>query len=77
MIVTEVIFTGEYITINSIIATLLAIAFYILLNKLKDKRINGKKSKKQFAGTERIGFYLGVANMVALILILFFINYVF
>ena len=77
MIVTQVIFTREYITINSIIATLLAIAFYILLSKIKDKRINGKKSEKQFAGTENIGFYLGVANIVALVMMLFFINYVF
>ena len=77
MIVTQVIFTREYITINSIIATLLAIAFYILLNQIKDKKKTGKKSEKKFAGTETIAFYLGVANIVALVMMLFFINYVF
>ena len=80
MIITMVTFTGEYITGNAIISTLLGIAFYILIHKLKlgkrrkikQEEANDKKIIKRIS----IGFYLGVANIIVLLFVLFLINYI-
>lgn len=69
MIVTMMIFTGEYITQKGIIFTLLAIFFYLIFYKMKEKRKN-KKSEKQMANQLSIGFFLGVFNMIILIFVL-------
>lgn len=75
MIVTMVIFTGEYVVANSIIFTLLTIAFTILAYKIKAKNKN-KKSDKQISKEISIVFYLGVANILWLLLVLFCTNYI-
>lgn len=75
MLVTMVIFTGEYVVANSIIFTLLAIAFTILAYKIKAKNKN-KKSDKQISKEISIAFYLGVANILWLLLVLFCTNYI-
>ncbi len=80
MIITMVTYTGEYITGNAIIATLLGIAFYTLIHKLKlgkrrkikQEEANDKKIIKRIS----IGFYLGVANIIVLLFVLFLINYI-
>ena len=75
MVITMVIFTGEYITENAIIFTLLAISFYLLLNKIKERKRKNKKSEEQIANKMSIGFYLGTFNIIMLLLILFLNNY--
>ena len=75
-ILTMGIFTGEYVTISSIMITLLAIAIYLIIYKLK-------KIKKKYIKTDNknlkeisIGFYLGAANIILLISVLTYIKYI-
>lgn len=74
MIITMVMFTNEYITVTSIIVTLLAIAIYILLKKLTALRRRGKKEDKSIAKQISIGMYLGISNITIFLLVLIF-NY--
>ena len=71
-IITMIIFTGEYVTANAIILTLLTIAIYLLLYKLKNRKNRNRKSDKQITKQLSIGFYLGVSNILTVILALFF-----
>ena len=75
MLTTMVVFTGEYITSTAIICSLLAIAFTILIYKIKSKSKN-KISDKQISKEISIGFYLGVANILGLIYVLLINNYI-
>ena len=75
MIITMTIFTGEYITLNSIIFTLLAIFFYMLIGKMKDRRKKIKKTEEQMANKLSIGFFLGTFNILMLNLVLYITNY--
>lgn len=75
MVITMAIFTGEYVTENAIIFTLLAIFFYLLIYKIKEGRRKNKKSEKQVADKISIGFYLGTFNIIMLMIVLFFSNY--
>ncbi len=68
MIMVMVIFTGEVITRNTIIATLLAIFFYLLLFQMKQRKRKNKKSDKQIANELRIGFFLGTFHIILLML---------
>ena len=47
MLITMVVFTGEYVTASAIIVTVLALAIYQLLEKLQEKKSTHKKEKKQ------------------------------
>lgn len=71
-IITMIVFTGEYVTANAIILTLLTIAIYLLLYKLKNIKNRNRKSDKQISKQLSIGFYLGVSNILTVILALFF-----
>lgn len=71
-IITMIVFTGEYVTANAIILTLLTIAIYLLLYKLKNRKNRNRKSDKQISKQLSIGFYLGVSNILTVILALFF-----
>ena len=75
MIITMVIFTGEYITENAIIFTLLAISFYLLLHKIKEGKRKNKKSEQQIENKISIGFYLGTFNIIMLMSVLLLNNY--
>ena len=74
MIITMVIFTGEYIAGNAIIFTLLPISFLLLMNIIKEGRKRKKKSEKQIANQLRIGFLLGTFNILMLMGVLFLSN---
>jgi len=76
MIITMAIFTEEYITANAIIFTLLTIAFYILLHKIKQGKRKNRKTDKEIANKLSIGFYLGTTNIIILMVVLLFINYI-
>ena len=56
MVIIMAIFTGEYIAINTVIVTLIAIAFYLIIKKLSSK----KSYKNTKLNNENIcfGFYL-------------------
>lgn len=75
MIITMTIFTERWVTANSIILTLLAISFYALLKKIKQRKKKYKKSEEHIASQLSIGFFLGICNMVIIILVLWMTNY--
>lgn len=70
-----VVFTGEVVTILSIIMTLLIIAIYLLLNKMKNLKSKVKKEKKEIGQNLKIGFYLCTSNIIMLIFTMILINY--
>ena len=67
-IVIMAIFTGEYVTINAIIATLLAIAIYLLIRKIQYKK--NKITIEQYQNELKIGLYLAIYNIFYTILVL-------
>ena len=67
-----VVFTGEYVTANSIILTLLIIAIYLLIYKIKNVKNKNKKTDKQISKEMNIGFYLGVSNIITFLLVLYY-----
>lgn len=69
-IITMAIFTGEYVSINTIILTLLTMAIYLLLYKIKNVKNRNRKSDKQISKEMSIGFYLGTSNIIILILVM-------
>ena len=73
-VITMAIFSGEYATILSVITTLLAIAIYELLIKIKNIS-KSKKAEKNVAEAISIGFYLTVPNIVYFIWILAFYKF--
>ena len=75
MIITMAIFTGEYITINAIIYTLLAIFLYMLLYKIKTRKKKNKEKDEKITKPLSIGFYLGTFNILMLNLCLLVINH--
>ena len=75
MLITMIFFTEEYITANAIIVTLLAMAIYTLIIKLKNKDKEKAKEKLKILDNISIGFYLGFSNILIFILILFY-NYI-
>lgn len=71
-LITMVVFTGEYVTANSIILTLLIIAIYLLIYKIKNVKNKNKKTDKQISKEMNIGFYLGVSNIITFLLVLYY-----
>ena len=62
---------NDNIVFYTISFTLLCIAFYLLLNKLKNIRKRNKKSdNKKIYKRLSIGFYLGVENVIIMLLML-------
>ena len=71
-IITIAIFTGEFITINTIIMTLLEIAIYILIYKLKNRNNKNIKTDKQIGRNLSIGYYLAINNIIYFIFVLLY-----
>ena len=76
MLVTMCVFTGEFITANAIIFTLLAMAIYILLYKLQNRLKRNVKTDKQISNEISIGFYLGATNIILFVLVLMYNYYI-
>ena len=76
MIITMAIFTGEYATVNAIILTFLSIAIYMLIYKIKERKSRRKTSEKSIYQNISIGFFLGVTNIIILIVALLYMNYI-
>ena len=68
--ITMAIFTGEYVMINTIIMTSLAVSFNLLLHKLQNIRKRVRREKKDYGKNISYGFYLGVANILNLLFVL-------
>ena len=66
VIIIMAIFTGKYITLNSIIITLIVIAF-VLICKMTNKNKN-VKTEKQYSKQLKIGLYLALSDIVCLML---------
>lgn len=75
-ILTMCIFTGEYVTINTIILTVLAIVIYILLKKIQNRKNKNKKTDEEYAKSISIGFFLGISNIINLILVLAYYKFI-
>lgn len=73
MIVTMAIFTGEYATGCSLVLTLLIMAIYLVIYKIKNRKV--KFLDKEIVNQMPIGFYLGTSNLIWLLFILFY-NYI-
>ena len=74
-VLTMCIFTGEYVTINTIILVALAIAFTILLTKIKNLLNKNRRKDESVAKKISIGFYLGIANIINLIFVLVYYKF--
>ena len=65
-----VIFTGEYIMINTIIMTSLAVAINLLLHKIANIRKKVRREKKNYGEDITYGFYLAISNILNLLFVL-------
>lgn len=74
VIIIMTIFTGEFVTINSIITTLLIIAIYLSVKKIKD--IKNKKTIQQYSNNTKIGLYLAITNIIYFIYVLIYYKYI-
>ncbi len=68
--VVMLVFTGQYIMFNTIILTLLSIAIYILIYKLKNLKNRSKKTDKKVYKDIRVGFIMAICNILNLIFVL-------
>ena len=66
------IFTGEFVTFNTIIYTLIAISVTLILHKIKNLKNKSKKEEKQIYKTIPIGFYIAVFNIIYLLYVLLY-----
>ena len=74
VIIIMAIFTGEYVTINAIISTLLMIAITILVKKLKQPK--STKTTQQYSSIIKIGLYLAITNIIYLIMVLAYCKFI-
>ena len=74
VIIIMVIFTGEYVTISSIITTLLMIAIYLSIKKIKYSK--SKKTNQQYNENIKIGFYLAISNIIYFIYVLLYYKHI-
>ena len=68
--ITMVIFTGEYVMINTIIMTALAVAINLLLHKIANIRKKVRREKKNYGEDITYGFYLAISNILNLLFVL-------
>ena len=69
-VLTIVIFTGEYIVINTIIMAALVVAIKLLLHKIENIRKRVRIENKDYGKNINYGFILGVSNILNLIFVL-------
>ena len=68
------VFTGEAVTILTISMTLLVIAFYLTLNKIKEKRSKVSITDNKISENLKFGFYLSTSNIIMLIAVLYMVR---
>lgn len=65
-----IIFTNEIIYIGTVICTLLAIAIYLILEKIKSRKNKNKVIEKRFSERISIGYFLCFSHAIVLIIAL-------
>ena len=68
------VFTGEAVTILTVIMTLLIKVIYFVLNKIKSKTNKVKKVQEDLSKNLNYGFYLSISNIIMLIYVMFLIR---
>ena len=63
------IFTAEYVTINTIIIALFAIAIYLLIYRIKNKSV-----KAEVIDKFPIGYFLSISNIIVFLIITFLVS---
>lgn len=71
-IITMTIFTGQIITLATMIMTLIDILIYIIIDKIKYNKKKNIKVERQVCKKRSIGFLLGVNNILCIISILIY-----
>ena len=66
-----VVFTGEAVTILSIIMTILIIVLYTLINKIISYKRKVKIDKKRIGKNLNLGFYLTISNIIMMIYVIY------
>ena len=69
-VLTMVIFTGEYVVINTIIMTALIVAIELLMHKIKNIRKKVRREKNDYGKNIDYGFILGISNIINFIFVL-------
>ena len=69
-VLTMVIFTGEYVVINTILMTALVVAIELLMHKIENIRKGVRREKNDYGKNIDYGFILGVSNILNLIFVL-------
>ncbi len=69
-LITMTVFSGEYVTLVSMITILLATAIYILIMKVKNRNNKSTKNDKQISDNISMGFCLAIPNIIFLISVL-------
>ena len=69
-IITMSIFTGEYVTINTLIMTGLVITFSFLLQKIQNIKRKIRREEKNYGKNIHYGFLLAISNMLNYIFVL-------
>ena len=69
-VLTMVIFTGEYVVINTIIMTSLVVAIELLLHKIENIKRKVVREKNDYGKNIDYGFVLGISNILNLIFVL-------
>ena len=64
------IFTGEYVTINTLIMTGLVITFSFLLQKIQNIKRKIRREEKNYGKNIHYGFLLAISNMLNYIFVL-------
>lgn len=68
-LITMIIFTGEGITILTVEFTAIIIAIYIIMKKIKNHKRGRLKTEDKIAQDLPIAFYMGVANIITLLVV--------
>ena len=71
LLLVMVVFTGEVVTIFTIIMTLLTISIYIIINKIRKIKNKIERSNKYINTNYNLVFYLSISNIIMLIYVLF------
>ena len=74
VIIIMTIFTGEYVVMNTIITTLLAISIYLFIKKIQ--ALKNKKTTEQYSKTIKLGFYLSILNIINFVIVLAFLKFI-
>ena len=69
-VVTMSIFTGEYVTINTLLMTALVVAFSFLLQKIQNIRKKVRRESKDYGANIHYGFLLAISNILNYVFIL-------